>query len=88
LNVKVKGQGHHGQKWHFSALSLACVGFMFGKTSLASSQKSVFDTHIAGTSSGQQMSLFCLSRGSGGDRYHLPPIINCHHHHHHHHRNL
>jgi len=31
----VKGQGHHGQKRHFSALSEACVRFMFGKTSLA-----------------------------------------------------
>jgi len=31
-NLKVKGQGHHGQKRHFSA---ACVWLMFGKTSLA-----------------------------------------------------
>jgi len=37
LNVNVKGQGHKGQKWHFSALSAACVWFVFGKTSLASS---------------------------------------------------
>ena len=39
LKVKVKGQGHRGQKRHFSALSAACVRFMFGKTSLASSYK-------------------------------------------------
>ena len=31
--VKVKDQSHQGQKWHFSALSAACVLF----TSLASS---------------------------------------------------
>jgi len=32
------GQGHQGQKkWYFLALSAACVQFMFGKTSLASS---------------------------------------------------
>jgi len=36
-NVNVKGQGHQGQKWHFSALLVSCVQFMFGKTSLASS---------------------------------------------------
>jgi len=36
LKVKVKGRGHQGQKRHFSALSTACVRFMFGKTSLAS----------------------------------------------------
>jgi len=35
LNVKVKGQGHHGQKTAFSALSSASVGFVFGKISLA-----------------------------------------------------
>ena len=35
--VKVKGQGHQGQKRHFSAHSAACVRFMFGTTSLASS---------------------------------------------------
>jgi len=35
-SLKVKGQGHQRQqKWHFSALSAACVWFMFGKTSLA-----------------------------------------------------
>jgi len=34
---KVKGQGHQEQKQHFSTLSAACVRFMFGKTSLASS---------------------------------------------------
>ena len=34
----VKGQGHQEQKWHFLALSAACVCvlFMFGKTFLAS----------------------------------------------------
>jgi len=38
LNVKVKGQGHEGQKNNiFPALSAACLRFMFGKTSLASS---------------------------------------------------
>jgi len=37
LKVKVKGQGHQGQKRHFSALSAACVRFMFSKISLASS---------------------------------------------------
>jgi len=31
LKVKIKGQGHHGQKRHFSALSAAYVRFMFGK---------------------------------------------------------
>jgi len=36
-SLKVKGQGHQGQKWHFSTLSVACVWFVFGKTSLASS---------------------------------------------------
>jgi len=30
-------EGHQGQKQHFSALSVACVRFTFGKTSLASS---------------------------------------------------
>jgi len=34
---KLKGQGHQGQKTAFSALSAACVRFVFGKTSLASS---------------------------------------------------
>jgi len=37
LNVKVKGQGHRGQKRHFSAVLAACVRFMFGETSSASS---------------------------------------------------
>ena len=37
LNVKVKGQGRQGQKRYFSARSEACVRFVFGKTSLASS---------------------------------------------------
>jgi len=32
-----KGQGHQGQKQHFSALLVACMRFIFGKTSLASS---------------------------------------------------
>jgi len=36
-SLKVKGQGHQGQKWHFSVLSAACVQFVFDKTSLASS---------------------------------------------------
>ena len=34
--LKVKGQGLQGQKRHFPALSAACVWFIFGKTSLAS----------------------------------------------------
>ena len=37
LKVKVKGQGRQGQKRHFSALSVACVWFVFGRTSLTSS---------------------------------------------------
>ena len=37
LNVKVKGQGHQGQNTAFFGPSAACVHFMFGKTSLASS---------------------------------------------------
>jgi len=37
VKAKVKGQGHQGQKRHFFALSAACVLFMFGKTSSASS---------------------------------------------------
>ena len=37
MSLKVKGQGHQGQKRHFSALLAACVRFMFGRTSLASS---------------------------------------------------
>jgi len=36
LKVKVKDQGHQGQKRHFSALS-AALRFIFSKTSLASS---------------------------------------------------
>ena len=36
MSLKVKGQGHLGQKRHFSALTAVCVQFMFGKTSLAS----------------------------------------------------
>jgi len=35
--LEVKDHGQQGQKWHFSALVVACVQFMFGKTSLASS---------------------------------------------------
>jgi len=35
LNVRVIG--HQEQQWNFSTLSEACVQFMFGKTSLASS---------------------------------------------------
>jgi len=38
LKVKFKGQGHQGEtKNGILALSAACVQFMFGKTSLASS---------------------------------------------------
>jgi len=37
-----QGQGHQGQRRHFSALSAACVRFMFGKTSLAFSCKFCF----------------------------------------------
>jgi len=40
LKVKVKGQGH--QEQHFSALSMACMSFMFGKTSTASSLQMSF----------------------------------------------
>jgi len=35
LRVQVKGQGHEGEKWYFSAYSAACMRIMFGKTSLA-----------------------------------------------------
>jgi len=35
-HLKVKGQGHQGEKTTFLALSAVCVQFMFGKTSLAS----------------------------------------------------
>ena len=42
LNVKVKGHGHQGQKTAFSVLSVTCVRFMFGKTSLASSMEFCF----------------------------------------------
>jgi len=34
---KLKDQGHQGQKTAFSTLSAACVRFVFGQTSLASS---------------------------------------------------
>jgi len=37
LKVKVKGQGHQGQKTAFFGLSVACMQFVFNKTSLASS---------------------------------------------------
>jgi len=37
LKVKVKGQGHQGEKTHFLALSTACMRFISGKTSVASS---------------------------------------------------
>ena len=40
LKVKVTGEGHQGQKTTFLALLAACMQFMFGKTSLASSFKS------------------------------------------------
>jgi len=33
-SIKVKGQGHQVQKRQFSALSVACMRFVFGKTSL------------------------------------------------------
>jgi len=39
LSVKVKGQGHQGRKWHFPALSAACLRFVFVKSSFASSFK-------------------------------------------------
>jgi len=35
LNVKVKGQGHRGQKRLFSAFSAACGWLMFDKISFA-----------------------------------------------------
>jgi len=35
--TSLKVSGHQGQKRRFSTLSAACVRFMFGKTSLASS---------------------------------------------------
>ena len=34
MSLKVKGQDHQGKKWHFLALSAACVQFVFDKTSL------------------------------------------------------
>jgi len=34
MSLRVKGQDHQGQKWHFLALSAACVQFVFDKTSL------------------------------------------------------
>jgi len=37
LKVKVKDKGHQGQNGIFSALSAACVRFMFGETSLVCS---------------------------------------------------
>jgi len=37
MSLEVNGIGHQGQKRHFSAVLAACVRFMFGKTSLASS---------------------------------------------------
>ena len=42
----VKGQDHQEQKWHFSALSAACVRFLFGKTSLASTYIYYYDVII------------------------------------------
>ena len=36
LKIKVRGHGHQGQKRHFSALSAACLRFMFGKSYVAS----------------------------------------------------
>ena len=41
-SLEVKGQGRQGQKQHFSALSAACLQFMFVKTSSVSS----FNTEI------------------------------------------
>jgi len=41
LNVKVKGQGHDGQKTAFSALLASCVRSMFGKTVLAQDDRSM-----------------------------------------------
>ena len=35
VKVKVKGQGHKGQKTAFSALLEACVRFMFGKNTFS-----------------------------------------------------
>jgi len=52
LKVKVKTSWSAGKKLHFSALSTACVRFMFGKTSLASSFQDVkydFTTNLTGT---------------------------------------
>jgi len=37
FKVKAKHQGQPGQKMAFFAISVACVWFMFGKASLASS---------------------------------------------------
>jgi len=39
---RTKVKGHQGQKWHSSALSVACMRFVFGKTSLASSYKYIY----------------------------------------------
>jgi len=39
LKVKIKSQGQEAQKQHISVLLAACVHFMFGKTSLASTFK-------------------------------------------------
>jgi len=44
---KVEGQGHQGQRnGIFAALSTACVRFMFGKTSLASSLVAYLFTYL------------------------------------------
>jgi len=37
MSFKVKVKVTRDKKWHFSALSAACMRFVFGKTSLASS---------------------------------------------------
>ena len=57
LKVKVKGQGHQGQKTAFSALLAACMRFMFGKTSLAFSFFNFLGKHAFG-------GLMCVTRNS------------------------
>jgi len=60
LKFKVKGQGHQGQKRHFSALSAACMRFVFAKTSLASS----FSVHLRAVQSLTATLCGCLSQHS------------------------
>ena len=45
-SLKVKDQGHQEQQRHFSAISAACVRFMFGKISLASSLSCVLFVYL------------------------------------------